>query len=143
LLLTDNGALQHKIAHPEQKLRKTYHVQVEGRVTADALRSLCSGVSLKDGPAAAIAATRIDEPAYVWPRNPPIRHRLSVPTDWMELVIDEGRNRQVRRMTAAVNLPTLRLIRFQIGAWTVDQIECGKFHTKHFNTIAELFPEKP
>ena len=138
LLLTDNGALQHKIAHPAQKLQKTYHVQVEGRVTTDALQQLRSGVSLKDGPAVAVAATRIDEPEYLWPRDPPIRHRLSVPTDWIELIIDEGRNRQVRRMTAAVNLPTLRLIRCRVGAWTVDHIECGKFHTKHFQNIAEL-----
>lgn len=140
LLLTDHGPLQHKIAHPTEKLQKTYHVQVEGQITDEVLQQLRRGVALKDGPATAIAAARIEEPDYLWPRNPPIRQRQAIPTDWMELVIAEGRNRQVRRMTATVNLPTLRLIRYQIGIWTVADIECGKFTTKIFNSVTELFP---
>ena len=120
LLLTDNGSLQHRIAHPSQKLLKTYHAQVEGNITCEALDNLCKGVTLKDGLATAVAAREIDEPANLWLRDPPIRSRQSIPTSWLELVINEGRNRQARRMTAAVNLPTLRLIRHQIGPWAVD-----------------------
>ncbi len=138
LLLTDNGTLQHKIAHPSQKLLKTYRVQVEGEVTQKALVALRNGVMLKDGLATAVEARRISEPAQLWVRDPPIRSRQSIPTDWLELIIDEGRNRQVRRMTAAVDLPTLRLIRYQIGPWTVDSIDCGKYQTRQFKSIHEL-----
>ena len=138
LLLTDNGGLQHRIAHPSQKLLKTYHVQVEGDITREALNNLRKGVTLKDGLATAVATREIDEPANLWQRDPPIRSRQSIPTSWLELVINEGRNRQVRRMTAAVNLPTLRLIRHQIGPWTVDGIDCGKFQTVCFESISEL-----
>ena len=138
LLLTDNGVLQHKIAHPSQKLRKTYWVQVEGIVRSEALDNLRNGVRLKDGLATAIEVCKIEQPASLWPRDPPIRHRQTIPTEWIQLVIDEGRNRQVRRMTAVVNLPTLRLIRSQIGKWTVDEIVCGESKTIPFDTIDEL-----
>jgi len=140
LLLTDNGSLQHKIAHPSQKLLKTYRVQVEGNVTPRALADLRSGVMLKDGQAKAVEAHVIKQPETLWPRDPPIRSRQTVPTEWIELVINEGRNRQVRRMTAAVNLPTLRLIRWQIGPWTVNNIVCGEYKTKYFDSIDDLFP---
>ena len=142
LLLTDNGSLQHRIAHPSQKLLKTYHAQVEGNITCEALDNLCKGVTLKDGLATAVAAREIDEPANLWLRDPPIRSRQSIPTSWLELVINEGRNRQARRMTAAVNLPTLRLIRHQIGPWAVDGIDCGKFQTIVFQSIGELSLQK-
>lgn len=138
LLLTDNGLLQHKIAHPSQKLLKTYHAQVEGNVTQEALDDLRDGVMLKDGLASAVAARKIKEPAQLWLRDPPIRSRQSIPTGWIELIIDEGRNRQIRRMTAAVDLPTLRLIRYRIGPWTLDNIDCGKYHTKYFKSIGDL-----
>lgn len=138
LLLTDHGALQHRIAHPSQKLRKTYVAQVEGTITEDALHQLQHGVRLKDGLATALEATQITPPGYLWPRTPPIRSRQSIPTDWLELVIDEGRNRQVRRMTAAVGLPTLRLIRTCIGPWSVAPIDCGEYQTLQFRSIAEI-----
>jgi len=138
LLLTGNGKLQHKIAHPSQKLRKTYWAQVEGRVSTNALEKLRDGVLLKDGSAAATDVRKIDEPANLWPRVPPIRSRQSIPTEWIQLVIDEGRNRQVRRMTAAVGLPTLRLIRYQIGEWTINGIVCGTYKKIKFNAIEEL-----
>lgn len=140
LLLTDNGTLQHKISHPSQKLLKTYRVQVEGKITDNALQALRNGVTLKDGLAIAAQAKKIDEPVQLWPRNPPIRHRQNIPTEWLEIVIGEGRNRQIRRMTAAVDLPTLRLIRYQIGRWKVDDIECGNYQTKFFSSIEQLFP---
>jgi 23S rRNA pseudouridine2457 synthase len=138
LLLTDHGPLQHHIAHPSQKLRKTYLVQVEGTITDEALKRLQHGVQLKDGLATALQATPITPPRYLWPRTPPIRSRQSIPTDWLELVIDEGRNRQVRRMTAAVGLPTLRLIRTSIGRWSVAPIDCGEYQTLQFNSIDEI-----
>ena len=124
LLLTDNGRLQAQISSPKFKLNKTYWVQVEGEVTEAHCRKLLSGVELKDGMASAIVCRPIGEPK-LWPRTPPIRHRQSVPDSWLELVINEGRNRQVRRMTAAVGLPTLRLVRAAIGNWTLDNLESG------------------
>lgn len=126
LLLTDDGALQHRIAHPSEKLPKTYWVQVEGESNADAISRLCEGVRLNDGPTLPAQAKLIDEP-NIWPRTPPIRVRQSIPTHWLEIIIREGRNRQVRRMTAAVGLPTLRLIRVAIGEWTLDNLEPGQW----------------
>lgn len=126
LLLTDDGALQHRIAHPAHKLAKTYWVQVEGAPDPDALAQLRNGVLLNDGPTLPALARLIEEPT-VWPRNPPIRERQSIPTHWLEIVISEGRNRQVRRMTAAVGLPTLRLIRYAIGEWTVAEVAVGNW----------------
>jgi 23S rRNA pseudouridine2457 synthase len=119
LLLTNDGQLQARIADPRFKMEKTYLVQVEGIVTDQALTALCRGVTLNDGPTLPARACEVQAPVDLWPRNPPIRARQSIPTSWLELVIREGRNRQVRRMTAAVGLPTLRLIRTNIGPYSV------------------------
>lgn len=124
LLLTNDGALQARIADPKHKLPKTCWVQVEGEPTEQQLRQLREGVQLNDGPTLPAEARSLEAPA-LWPRNPPVRFRKSVPTCWLELVIREGRNRQVRRMTAAVGLPTLRLVRVRIGDWTLDGLEQG------------------
>ena len=126
LLLTDDGRLQARIADPRFKLPKTYLVQVEGEPQEEALALLRQGVMLKDGMTLPAEARRIDSPA-LWPRNPPIRVRKSVPDSWLQLTIREGRNRQVRRMTAAVGLPTLRLVRWSIGDWSLDGIAPGEF----------------
>jgi 23S rRNA pseudouridine2457 synthase len=126
VLLTDNGALQHRISHPRHKLDKTYWVQVEGIPDEQAITALCTGVQLKDGKTAPAKARIIDEPD-VWPRQPPIRVRAQIPTTWLELTITEGRNRQVRRMTAAVGHPTLRLIRSKIGPWSLDGLAPGEW----------------
>jgi len=126
LLLTDDGALQDRISHPRRKLVKRYWVQVEGIPTSDALAALCNGVRLKDGPATAVSASPIGEPPGLWPRVPPIRQRKSVPDSWLDLALAEGRNRQVRRMTAAVGLPTLRLVRHSIGPWSLDGLAPGE-----------------
>ncbi|MGL6159220.1 pseudouridine synthase [Microbulbifer sp.] len=125
LLLTDDGELQHRISHPRQKLPKTYWVQAEGDIGEDALTRLRRGVELKDGPTAPAKVRRLAAPD-LWPRNPPVRSRQSIPTSWLELTISEGRNRQVRRMTAAVGHPTLRLVRVAIGNWTLGQLQPGK-----------------
>lgn len=124
LLLTNDGGLQARIADPKHKLAKTYWVQVEGEPSDEQLQRLRDGVELNDGPTLPAEARRLDEPD-LWPRNPPVRFRKSVPTRWLELVIREGRNRQVRRMTAAVGLPTLRLVRVRIGDWTLDGLDQG------------------
>lgn len=126
LLLTDNGKLQARISHPRYKQAKTYLVQVEGRPDASALDALRSGVTLKDGPTAPAKARIVPEPDWLWPRDPPIRVRKSVPDTWVELTITEGRNRQVRRMTAAVGHPTLRLIRTRIGDWSLNGLAPGQ-----------------
>ena len=126
LLLTDNGALQHRIAHPRHKQPKCYWVQVEGSAAGDQLAALRRGVQLNDGPTLPAQVRVIDEPA-LWPRDPPIRFRQSIPTSWLEIVISEGRNRQVRRMTAAVGLPTLRLVRAAIGDWSLDDLQPGQW----------------
>jgi 23S rRNA pseudouridine2457 synthase len=128
LLLTDDGRLQARIADPKFKLPKTYLVQVEGDAGEAALDRLRTGVVLKDGPTRPAKVTRIDDPA-LWPRNPPIRFRASVPECWLKLTIREGRNRQVRRMTAAVGHPTLRLVRWSIGEWTVTDLPPGQWRT--------------
>ena len=124
LLLTDDGRLQARIADPKFKLPKTYLVQVEGDVTDDALATLRGGVLLKDGMTRPAQAERIDAPD-IWPRDPPIRVRQTVPDSWIRLTIREGRNRQVRRMTAAVGHPTLRLVRWSIGDWTLAGLSPG------------------
>ena len=127
LLLTDDGKLQHRITDPKHKLPKTYRVQVEGVPDEAALQRLRDGVMLKDGMTLPAAAQAIEEPADLWPRDPPVRFRQSIPTSWIALTLREGRNRQVRRMTAAVGFPTLRLIRHSIGEWTLDGIAPGKW----------------
>ena len=126
LLLTDDGALQHRISHPRHKLYKTYWAQVEGKPESVALTRLQKGVRLKDGKTAPARARLIPEPS-IWPRNPPIRQRANIPTTWIELSICEGRNRQIRRMTAAIGHPTLRLIRSQIGPWSLDDLAPGQW----------------
>ena len=127
VLLTDDGALQHRITDPKNKMEKTYWVQVEGEVTDDAIRQLQKGVQLKDGLTRTAKAKKIAEPKNLWPRDPPVRERKHIPTSWLELSITEGRNRQVRRMTAATGFPTLRLIRYRIGEWTIDNIDSGSY----------------
>lgn len=124
LMLTDDGRLQAQIADPKFKLPKTYLVQVEGEPTTDALAQLRRGVRLKDGVTRPAEVERIADPA-LWPRDPPIRVRASIPDCWLKLVIREGRNRQVRRMTAAVGFPTLRLVRWSVGDWTLADLPPG------------------
>ena len=127
LLLTDDGRLQSRIADPKYKTPKTYLVQVEGDPQESALEQLRRGVRLKDGMTLPAQARRIDPPD-LWPRDPPVRFRKSVPDCWIELTIREGRNRQVRRMTAAVGHPTLRLVRWRIGDWSIDGMQPGEWH---------------
>ena len=126
LLLTNDGALQHQLAHPSKKTAKTYWAQVEGTITDAAIKALTQGVALKDGMTAPAKIARIADPA-IWPRNPPIRERANIPTSWLSITITEGRNRQVRRMTAHVGFPTLRLIRYRIGNWCLDGIANGEY----------------
>lgn len=125
LLLTDNGALQHRIAHPKHKSDKTYWVQVEGIPSDTAIETLKTGVTLKDGVTLPAKAKVINEP-LLWERTPPIRQRANSPTSWLEIIIREGKNRQIRRMTAAVGLPTLRLIRASIGEWSLEDLQPGQ-----------------
>jgi len=126
LLLTDDGKLQARIADPKFKLPKTYLVQVEGEPDDAAIAQLQSGVQLKDGVTRPARAERIADP-HLWPRDPPVRFRKSVPDSWLRLTIHEGRNRQVRRMTAAVGHPTLRLVRWSIGDWSLDGLQPGQW----------------
>ena len=126
LVLTDDGKLQHRLANPKAKTSKTYWVQVEGVMDEKAMQALRDGVELKDGMTRPAKVKAMKEPD-VWPRNPPVRFRQSIPTSWVSITITEGRNRQVRRMTAHVGFPTLRLIRYRVGNWTIDGIENGKY----------------
>ena len=126
LLLTDDGRLQARISQPRSKLTKVYWAQVEGHASAAQLAELEAGVRLKDGNAVAVYARPMQTPAMLWPRDPPIRYRASVPDCWIEIGLNEGRNRQVRRMTAAVGLPTLRLIRAAIGPWSLAGLQPGE-----------------
>lgn len=127
LILTDDGREQARISDPKHKIEKTYWAQVEGIPDDAALEALRRGVDLKDGRTRPARARLIGEPDGLWPRDPPIRYRKSVPDSWIELTITEGRNRQVRRMTAAVGHPTLRLIRVRVGDWTLDGLAPGKW----------------
>jgi len=126
LLLTDDGRLQARISQPKSKIRKRYWAQVEGTASDEQLGNLQKGVKLKDGMAKAVSARRIEEPAGLWDRDPPIRYRKNVPDSWIEITLSEGRNRQVRRMTAAVGLPTLRLVRCSVGPWSVEGLGVGE-----------------
>jgi len=125
VLLTDDGRLQHRIASPATKMAKIYWVQVEGRITDQAIDRLAAGIRLKDGTTAPARCRRL-APPDLWPRHPPVRERRHIPTSWIELTLTEGRNRQVRRMTAAVGFPTLRLVRWAIGDWTLEGLAPGE-----------------
>ncbi|TAN30024.1 MAG: pseudouridine synthase [Castellaniella sp.] len=126
LLLTNDGRLQARIADPQHKMAKTYWVQVEGEPDEAQLQRLRAGVILKDGPTLPAQVKTIAEPP-LWPRDPPVRFRKNIPTAWLEVTIHEGRNRQVRHMTAAVGLPTLRLVRIRIGPWSLDELPPGQW----------------
>ncbi|MCB1887518.1 MAG: pseudouridine synthase [Rhodocyclaceae bacterium] len=127
LLLTDDGRLQHRIADPRHKQPKTYLAQVEGEIDPPALAALASGVDLGDFRSRPCRARAIPEPDWLWRREPPVRFRKSVPTSWLELILTEGKNRQVRRMTARVGFPTLRLLRVAIGPWSLDGLAPGQW----------------
>jgi 23S rRNA pseudouridine2457 synthase len=127
MLLTDDGALQARVANPRYRRIKTYLAQVEGLPDRQALRQLSAGVELKDGRTRPARVALVDEPGWLWPRTPPIRERKNIPTQWLRLDISEGRNRQVRRMTAAVGHPTLRLVRIAIGDWSLDGLAPGEY----------------
>jgi len=137
VVLTGDGKLQQRISSPRHKLAKTYWVQIENIPTKKSLQSLREGLILKDGKTGPAQTRLIDEPDQIWPRDPPIRTRLHIPTCWLELTIREGRNRQVRRMTAAIGHPTLRLIRFAIGPWTLTGLAPGQWRKQ------EVDPYKP
>ncbi len=128
LVLTDDGQMQHRITDPRHKLPKTYWVEVEGVPDDAALEKLRGGVRLSEFTTRPAEARLIDEPKNLWPRNPPVRFRKHIPTSWIELTIQEGKNRQVRRMTAAVGFPTLRLIRCRIGEWLLGDLQPGNWH---------------
>ena len=134
LILTNNGKLQARISNPMFKLPKTYWVQVEGKASEQQLLQLQKGIMLKDGLTLPAEVNVIAEPD-LWPRNPPIRSRKTIPTSWLSLTIREGRNRQVRRMTAAVGLPTLRLVRVSIGSWKLDDLTVGEWRE-----VTAIFP---
>ncbi|RVU31052.1 pseudouridine synthase [Neptunomonas marina] len=142
LILTNDGSLQNQLAHPRFKLEKTYWVQVEGDVSPEALDKLRKGVELKDGKTRPARVRTIPEPP-VWERKPPIRERKNIPTQWLEIKISEGKNRQVRRMTAAVGLPTLRLIRYAIGSWTLDGLAPGQQKQAQINIAKPNKPRNP
>lgn len=127
LLLTDDGGLQHRMSHPKHKAIKRYLVQLDGEPDDAAIARLSQGVMLKDGPARAVRTRRAVQPGWLWPRDPPVRYRASIPTSWLELELGEGRNRQVRRMTAAIGHPTLRLVRLAIGKWTLAGLAPGEW----------------
>lgn len=128
LLLTDDGRLSARITDPKWKQPKTYLAQVDGEIDDAALQALRQGVMLKDGPTLPAGAERLEaEPDWLWPRTPPVRFRAAIPTSWLRLTLREGRNRQVRRMTAAVGFPTLRLVRHAIGDWTLGTLQPGEW----------------
>lgn len=137
LVLTDDGRLQHRLSDPRHKQPKTYWAQVEGIPDAAAIARLATGVVLRDGPTAP-ARARVMAPPTLWDRDPPIRYRAAIPTSWIELIIHEGRNRQVRRMTAAVGFPTLRLVRWSVGPWTLEGLGPGQWRSLPIDAGAAL-----
>ena len=141
LILTSYGKLQHYISQPRYKMAKTYWAQVEREITPEAIDYLRTGVKLKDGTTAPARVQVIDEPE-IWPRNPPIRERKNVPTSWIEISITEGRNRQVRRMTAEAGFPTLRLIRVAIGPWQLGDLQPGQYREIPRNELLQTLSEQ-
>lgn len=127
LVLTNDGALQARLTQPGKRTGKIYYVQVEGEPTPEVIEALRNGVTLNDGPTLSAGIERVDEPEWLWPRNPPIRERKAIPTAWLKVTLYEGRNRQVRRMTAHVGYPTLRLIRYAMGEYTLENLPNGEW----------------
>lgn len=142
LLLTDSGPLQHSITDPRHKMPKTYWVQVDNAISDEAIERLCKGIELKDGITRPAQCRRIDEPEQLWPRDPPVRFRKNIPTSWIELTIKEGRNRQIRRMTAAVGFPTLRLIRYAIGDWSLADLQPGEYSSQTVSNFKQTAVQK-
>ncbi|MBI2381089.1 MAG: pseudouridine synthase [Gammaproteobacteria bacterium] len=143
LLLTDDGDLNQRIANPRHKLEKIYYAQVERIPDEAALEQLRRGVMLNDGPTLPAGARLVEAPEWLWQREPPIRYRAAIPTAWLELRIREGRNRQVRRMTAAAGFPTLRLVRYRIGEWSLDGLEPGQWQCLKLAALGSVSPQPP